>query len=438
MIQRIRSHFESFGEIECGRWHSINGYDYGFVQFMDVKCAEHALSQPLQMCGDVVLKVAIANKYFQPDSTHINTLNDDCLRHVLQYLDTSALAAFIDVYIHFKQHSHEIFLLMQSVSVHNESSLDLITIHCLPTQLKELVCKNITFSNKLMESLNPFLATLKKLHLIGCEFDQGSADALPTSMMLDDLRISPNKYYFSFDPVTISEDGIKIVNDLVKLNTDLKKFALGHYDMHEPSALKNQNYTNLIELELGIKYGSNTYCSMRELSSLKVLKLDTSFQPIVPLLEKMSASSPTIDHLELFCTNFIFKPTNFQLKQIKTLKLWVTRADVDIFRFLPMVFPELHTLYVNYFIRWPLTSESLRVLLLRAKKLSILKIIQRDSPFYMDISDHAYDEMLQIIQERVENNSVLIDIESDRCSGRYRKRLRITNPDCLNIRVKEL
>ncbi|XP_055325240.1 uncharacterized protein LOC129579310 [Sitodiplosis mosellana] len=421
-IPQFRDHFEQFGGVECFRWHSINSFNYGFVQFIDAESAKNALLQPVQLCGNAILTVAEAHEHFKPGSTNINMLNDDCLKHVFGHLNITNLAIAIDVCTRFQQQVQETFSLVESVSVHNQSIVNLVTRYCVATRLKDLVLNNITFNKELMQSLQPLLKKLKKLHLTDCEFGDGTADTLPTTMELNDLRI--------FD--SFGKNRAEITDSLLKLNTHLRKVALRNCGDESPI---HENSEHLIELESNIRY----YLSIGKLSSLKVLILDLFSMSLLRFLQKTVQNSSSVQHLELIYVdfrnddNFIGPP----MRQLKVLKLTTPQGfDQHHLLFLPTVFPALHKLCVDYFAMPLLTSYTLRELLSQANQLSILELFCSEN-IEIFITNDGYDEMLSVVRNRNGNNSVLIDIKCRQCHGYYPKEGSIKNPHYLNIKVNE-
>lgn len=243
-IQQIRNHFEEYDDVEYFRWHSINGFDYGFVQFKDAESAEGALSHPDQICENVTLKIVAAQKHIQFGSKNINTLDDDCLKHVFSYLDIAALTSVTNVCIRFEPLAHETISSIQIASADNRSIIDLIIKYCRPTCLKELEIKTIIFSKELMQCLRPLFETLQKLHLIDCKFIKGSEAGLPTTMKLEDLRVT-NNHESDYEKIGPKRD---VVNSLLKLNKDVKKLDLGCYNLerYRLCVFTEINYRNLL------------------------------------------------------------------------------------------------------------------------------------------------------------------------------------------------
>lgn len=353
------------------RWNSINGCDYGFVQLTNAGSANEALLQPVQTWDHATLRIAVAHKHFQPGSKNINILNDDCLKHVFGHLEITAIATVVNVCVRFKERAQKSLASMQSANVKNQSALYLVTNFCSTTQLKELVLENITLNKESVQLLSPFFATLKKLHIVKCEFSAESEDALPTTMVLEELRFLSSRMMFA--------------NKMLELNPNLKKLAIEVYQMMDLA--KTIVDQSIEELEICANH----------------------FEQFYSVLE------------------------NLQLKQIKILKLLCPRFNEALELFLVSdIFPELHTLHLRC-TYVSLTYGMLTLLLSNSKKLSIFELTS--NYIKIDFPVHGYDEILQVIQGRQENKSVLINFKCCRYDGIYPKKKMIKNPNYLNIKM---
>lgn len=352
----IKVYFEGFGEVESVETNVENDLYFGFVQFKLEEAAGLALLNGTHRIanGDVIVKAA--DPWHQPHHI-LNKLDGDCLRTILQYLDSSDLANVAEVCVLFNQLAKQAFTLknmkldqsnnnplleskefhrmmshfgssIQSLKIHSkvvpenvfERYTSIIAEFC--TNLKEIHLESFHTGLVFCAQLRRIYANLDKLHLVQCSppSDGDVADISAACLGLEVLTLNDCKlwstesdwmqqkfrrlkeaHFYSNEQL----DDEKL-NTFIALNPTLTKLSVVENGIKSAKMIRliYEGLPDLQELHFD-QITDNSAEFQRNLkilsrfSSLKVLKLNFNSSPVAPLMKAIVANGIPIEELKL-------------------------------------------------------------------------------------------------------------------------------------------
>lgn len=389
-------------------------------------------------------------------------LNDDCLRHVLNYLDEKDLCCFTDVCTRmrpiavqafrrrckekcvehpdfderiFRRIMYKFGHLIPSYHVYGylwqfpQEHLRTLFKYC--TSLNHLALNHLKVDCNMLKFL---FERLKGLHFSFCEFDNAST-LLTNNSNLEILRISypkesnivfianefPNLVEFELFPCNLQY--FASFQQFLTQNPQLRRLKISVFNARYFRAIA-ERARNLEELEINCEIEARTedLLSFKRLTKLKKLVLSGPLLlmqaiMVTDLITAFLRSNMALEHLDLgFChINSTDIKTIVKLKTLKILHLYRIDCDSDhdlvsLVTDLPLI-KKLWLLFKrksgNYVCR-PTSVEVLKDIVNAGKHLDSIRLSNIRN-FKIDLID--YEELLEAASNRLNQNKLTIEIQ---------------------------
>lgn len=395
-------------------------------------------------------------------------LNDDCLREIFDYLNVLDLASVAEVCPRFEAlararfsikhktfdfhefskvrrtelriHQLESFLqhfgplivnlrvsYIEIQTISNNSVLEMILKYC-SGGLDTLNLENFELKGQFLKKMRPLFVRLQKLHLRGCEFTTPFIRILGHCTALKKLKFSDYSecsdcrlFTFNLPKLeTISFknfDGFSL-NQLVKFierNPQLKKVSIVHCETIGSGILPV--IVRGIPLVEKISFKECMYDSgpafrknvmhLKQLSSLKKLKIDCSDNPVYSVFNEMATANVPLEYLEMshcFANRQLVNSIS-NMKTLKTLSLF--QIDTMVASHLQEMcenLPELTRLVVDKCADF--STDALLKLVRKAKKLQEVNLVRTTA----EINDDSFRSLLKIIENRTDSHPLKITV----------------------------
>lgn len=221
--------------------------------------------------------------------------------------------------------------------------MNLITRHCSES-LSELALKNVEFTPAIIKKMQPLLLRLQVLRICHCTWKPQSLvtemfsskslqDSVTSNIRAESPKLksragSPKLKKFTIDCTKyISNESI---DRFLSVNPQLKEITIFDCDSVTsgiiPSIAKYTPHIEKISLtECRDSEGDffEHARHLKQLTALKVLRMECCGQPFSPVLKELSAAQFPLEHLHLSCLGFDAEIANeiIKWKNLKTLRL---------------------------------------------------------------------------------------------------------------------